>query len=192
MRIIGGDLKGKKILLPNDTNTRPLRDMVKESIFNILIHSKRFKAQIENSKILDLFSGVGSFGIEALSRNAKEITFVENYSKVLGILEKNINNLELHDRCKILKFDIFEESFYQKLNTEFNIIFIDAPFKEKNINFVIENIRKNNLLDKNGTIILHRKTSTHDDFSNDFSNDFKIFEKKKYGISTVIFGTYFL
>jgi len=117
MRITGGDLKGKKILLPEDTNTRPLRDMVKESIFNILIHSNKFKAQVENSKILDLFSGVGSFGIEALSRNAEEITFVENYSKVLVILEKNINNLGLYDRCKILKFDIFKEYFYQKLNT---------------------------------------------------------------------------
>ena len=58
---------------------------------------------VENSKILDLFSGVGSFGIEALSRKAEEITFVENYSKVIEILEKNINNLELHDKCKIIK-----------------------------------------------------------------------------------------
>ena len=188
MRIIGGDLKGKKILLPEDSNTRPLRDMVKESIFNILTHSNKFNVHVENSKILDLFSGVGSFGIEALSRNAEKITFVENYSKVIEILEKNINNLELHDRCKILKFDIFKEYFYQKLNDEFNIIFIDAPFKEKNINFVIENIKKNNLLDKNGIIILHRKTSIQDDFG----NDFKIFEKRNYGISTIIFGTYFL
>lgn len=188
MRIIGGDLKGKKVLLPEDSNTRPLRDMVKESIFNILTHSNKFTVQIENSKILDLFSGVGSFGIEALSRKAKEITFVENYSKVIEILEKNIKNLGLHDKSKILKFDIFEEYFYQKLNTKFNIIFIDAPFKEKKINFVIKNIRKNNLLDKNGIIILHRQTSTQDDFD----NDFKIFEKKKYGISTIIFGTYFL
>ena len=188
MRIIGGDLKGKKVLLPEDSNTRPLRDMVKESIFNILTHSNKFTVQIENSKILDLFSGVGSFGIEALSRKAKEITFVENYSKVIEILEKNINNLGLHDKSKILKFDIFEEYFYQKLNTEFNIIFIDAPFKERNINFVIKNIKKNNLLDKNGIIILHRQTSTQDDFD----NNFKIFEKKKYGISTIIFGTYFL
>ena len=188
MRIIGGDLKGKKILLPEDSNTRPLRDMVKESIFNVLIHSNKFKVKVENSKILDLFSGVGSFGIEALSRSAKEITFVENYSKVIGILEKNINNFGLYDRCKILKFDIFEEYFYQRLNTEFNIIFIDAPFKERNINFVIKNIKKNNLLDKTGIIIFHRQTSTQDDFG----NDFKILEKKKYGISTVIFGTYFL
>jgi len=188
MRIIGGNLKGKKILLPEDLNTRPLRDMVKESIFNILIHSNKFKVKVENSKILDLFSGVGSFGIEALSRNAKEITFVESYSQVIGILEKNINNLGLYDRCKILKFDIFKKYFYQKLNTEFNIIFIDAPFKERNINFVIENIKKNNLLDKTGIIIFHRQTSTQDDFG----NDFKILEKKKYGISTIIFGTYFL
>jgi 16S rRNA (guanine966-N2)-methyltransferase len=188
MRIIGGDLKGKKILLPEDSNTRPLRDMVKESIFNILTHSNKFNVDVKNSKILDLFSGVGSFGIEALSRNAEEITFVENYSKVIEILEKNINNLELHDRCKILKYDIFKEYFYQKLNAEFNIIFIDAPFKEKNINFVIENIRKNNLLNKNGIIILHRKASIQDDFG----NDFKIFEKRNYGISTIIFGTYLL
>jgi len=188
MRIIGGNLKGKKILLPKDSNTRPLRDLVKESVFNILIHSNKFKAKVKDSIILDLFSGVGSFGIEALSRNAKEITFVENYSKVLEILEVNINNLELYDRCKILKYDIFQENFYQKLKTKFNIIFIDAPFKEKNINFVIENIRKNNLLDKNGVIILHRKTSIQDDFG----DYFKIFEKRKYGISTIVFGTYFL
>jgi len=64
MRIISGDLKGQKISLPSDSNTRPLKDLVKESIFNIIKHSNKFSISIEEATILDLFSGVGSFGIE--------------------------------------------------------------------------------------------------------------------------------
>ena len=109
MRIIGGDLKGQKILLPKDSTTRPLKDLVKESIFNVLNHSNKFSTPIENSLILDLFSGVGSFGIEALSRKAKEVTFVENYPNVLDILEKNIDKLKLRQKCKVLKKDIFKD-----------------------------------------------------------------------------------
>ena len=62
----------------------------KESIFNIINHSNNFSVKIENSYILDLFSGVGSFGIDCLSRGAKEVIFVENYNKVLPILKKNL------------------------------------------------------------------------------------------------------
>ena len=64
MRIISGFFKGKKIFEPNDIKTRPLKDLTKESIFNILNHSKKFNVELKNSVILDLFSGVGSFGIE--------------------------------------------------------------------------------------------------------------------------------
>ena len=71
MRIISGSFKGKKILKPKDVKTRPLKDLTKESIFNIMIHSKKLKINLENSIILDLFSGIGSFGIECLSRNVK-------------------------------------------------------------------------------------------------------------------------
>ena len=66
MRIISGSFKGKKILTPNDDKTRPLKDLTKESIFNIINHSNKFKINFSNSSILDLFSGVGSFGIECL------------------------------------------------------------------------------------------------------------------------------
>ena len=79
MRIISGNFKGKKILEPKDIYTRPLKDLTKESIFNIINHSNKFKVKIEGSVILDLFSGVGSFGIECLSRKADKVYFVENY-----------------------------------------------------------------------------------------------------------------
>ena len=79
MRIISGSFKGKKILEPKDQFTRPLKDLTKESLFNILIHSKKFDIKIKTSNILDLFSGVGSFGLECLSRQASFVTFIENY-----------------------------------------------------------------------------------------------------------------
>ena len=71
MRIIRGEFKGKKLQLPKDQNTRPLRDIVKESIFNLIEHSSKIQINIEDSIILDLFSGSGSFGLECLSRKAK-------------------------------------------------------------------------------------------------------------------------
>ncbi len=86
MRIISGNFKGKKILLPRDKLTRPLKDLTKESIFNILKHSKLLNVELENSNILDLFSGVGSFGLECLSRGARNVTFLESYTEVLNIL----------------------------------------------------------------------------------------------------------
>ena len=67
MRIIGGNFKGKKILDPKDKETRPLKDLTKESIFNIIKHSNKLKINLLSSNVLDLFSGVGSFGIECLS-----------------------------------------------------------------------------------------------------------------------------
>ena len=77
MRIIGGKHKGKKLFLPSDKLTRPLKDMVKESIFNLLQHSKKINISLEDSTILDLFSGTGSFGLECASRGAKYVVFFE-------------------------------------------------------------------------------------------------------------------
>ena len=88
MRIISGEFKGKKIIEPKDIKTRPLKDLVKESIFNIIHHTNKFKINLKNSNILDLFSGIGSFGIECLSRGVNYVTFVENYKGVLPILKK--------------------------------------------------------------------------------------------------------
>ena len=90
MRIIGGEYKRKKLFEPKDKLTRPLKDLTKESIFNLIQHSNKFEINFLNSKILDLFSGVGSFGLEAISRGSRNVTFVENYSGVLEMLKKYI------------------------------------------------------------------------------------------------------
>ena len=107
MRIISGNFKKKKILEPKDRNTRPLKDLTKESIFNIIEHTKKFNVKIEGKNILDLFSGVGSFGLECLSRGASSITFAENYPEALKILKKNILLLKGDNKSIIIEKDIF-------------------------------------------------------------------------------------
>ena len=108
MRIIGGNFKGKKILIPKDEKTRPLRDLVKESIFNLILHSKKLNCSIDNSYILDLFSGSGSFGLEAISRGAKKCLFVENYPSAVLSLDKNIKNLKCQESSHLNKLDCFK------------------------------------------------------------------------------------
>ena len=100
MRIIGGTYKGIKIFESFDKNTRPLKDLVKESILNILQHSKDSRVELNNSSILDLFSGTGSFGLECISRGATKVYFVENYNQSLEILHKNIKKLKCEKKNK--------------------------------------------------------------------------------------------
>ena len=119
MRIISGSNKGKKLIMPNDKTTRPLRDMAKESIFNILTHAKYINFHIKDSKVLDLFSGIGSFGLECISRGSKFVFFLENYPPVLEILKINISNLNYEKKSKVMDIDAF------KMN---NNIFFDDQF----------------------------------------------------------------
>ena len=186
MRIISGSFKGKKILQPKDQFTRPLKDLTKESLFNILMHSKKFDIKIKTSNILDLFSGVGSFGLECLSRQASFVTFIENYKKVLPILEKNILNLDCLDKSKIVEKDVFKQINFNSFNQKFNIIFIDPPYKEKLLSELLKKIFEANILSKKGIIIIHR----HKNEKYDFQKFFKILEEKKYGISKIIFGKF--
>ena len=121
MRIISGDFRGKKINQPKDIKTRPLKDLTKESIFNIISHSNKININLKNSNVLDLFSGVGSFGIECLSRGARYVTFVENYNGVLNILKKNLINLKDVDNygaSRLIYTDINRDGMKQSPNFE--------------------------------------------------------------------------
>ena len=102
MRVISGLLRGKKIFEPKDIKTRPLKDLTKESIFNIINHSNKFKVQLMGANVLDLFSGVGSFGIECISRGADKVIFAENYVGVLPVLKKNLMNIKFKNINKKL------------------------------------------------------------------------------------------
>lgn len=183
MRIISGFFKGKKIEDPKDLQTRPLKDLTKESIFNIIKHSNKFKIDLVNSNILDLFSGVGSFGIECLSRNVKKVVFVENYNGVLPILKKNLKNLKHAQNYLIIEKDIYDSDLFINFDDKFNIIFLDPPYKNKDLDKILMNISIHKILNKDGIIIIHR----HKDENDVLPKEFKIIEEKKYGISKILF-----
>jgi 16S rRNA (guanine966-N2)-methyltransferase len=185
MRIISGIFRGKKILEPKDIKTRPLKDLTKESIFNILSHSNKFKIDLENSNILDLFSGVGSFGIECLSRGANYVVFAEKYNGVLPVLKKNLQSLKSVENYEILEKNIYDINFLKSLDKKFDIVFMDPPYRDKDINLLLDNINYQKILNENGILILHR----HKDEKDLIPNKLKIIEEKKYGLSKIIFLT---
>ena len=183
MRIIAGLFKGKKILQPKDKQTRPLKDLTKESIFNIINHSNLININLKNSNILDLFSGVGSFGLECLSRGASTVTFFENYINAVKILKLNISNLNINKKARIIEKNVYDEGSLNSLNKKFEIIFIDPPFKEKKLNYLLKKIYKLKILEKNGLIIIHRHKKEEDKFP----EEYKIIKEKIYGISKLFF-----
>ena len=183
MRIISGNFKGKKILQPKDNLTRPLKDLTKESIFNIINHSKKISLDFKNSIVLDLFSGVGSFGIECLSRGAKHVVFYENYNGVLPILKKNLKSLNNLVNYKVIENDIYAKNAFLDLGYIFNIIFLDPPYKEKNLGSLLIKLKNSNIINQDGIIILHR----HKNDEVILPNNYKIIEERKYGISKILF-----
>ena len=185
MRIISGSNKGKKLIMPNDKATRPLKDMAKESIFNILAHAKYINFHLKDSKVLDLFSGIGSFGLECISRGSKFVFFLENYSPVLEILRNNIANLKYENKSKVINIDAFKMNKNTfKIDQKFQIIFCDPPYKEKKIELLIKKIIEIDILEKDGIIIIHRKKGDLDNYP----KKFKVIDKKSYGLSTFVFG----
>jgi|TARA_B110000967_G_scaffold134161_1_gene137002 16S rRNA (guanine966-N2)-methyltransferase len=186
MRIISGFLKGKRIDFLKSSTTRPLRDFVKESAFNLIKHSNLINISLEDSRVLDFYSGIGSFGIECISRGAKEITFVENDIMALITLKKNIENLKIQNKTKIFekKVVLFLKQFNQK--NKYEIIFLDPPFSEKFYVEELKIIKELNIVKKNHIIIIHREDKTTDDLTGILD----IVMIKKYGRSKVIFGKF--
>ena len=187
MRIIAGKLKGFTLHMPKGKNTRPLKDLVRESIFNLLSHSNKILLQLKQSNVLDLYAGAGSFGLECLSRQAKSVCFIEKRKDVVEILEKNIEKLKVKKNVYIFFDDVFD--LMKKRNifkSKFDLIFCDPPFKDLNIEKLIQLICNNNLLQKDGILVLHRKKNTKEKLP----NYFKIIDERIYGISKVTFGKF--
>ncbi|MSP14477.1 MAG: 16S rRNA (guanine(966)-N(2))-methyltransferase RsmD [Chloroflexi bacterium] len=119
MRVITGKAKGRQLFSPPADTTRPVTDRVKESLFNIL------GGGIVEARVLDLFAGVGNIGIEALSRNAREVIFVELYQKVIQVLRRNLEHTGLERDAKIVRGDAFR--FLAGLPSAFDLIYVAPP-----------------------------------------------------------------
>ena len=185
MRIISGKLKGKSISFIKSTITRPLKDSVKENIFNIINHSNLLNVSLEKSNVLDLYSGIGSFGLECLSRGAGSVTFVEKDKKAIDVLSKNLLNLSVQKKA-IVSSEKILDFLKKKIIKKFEIVFLDPPFDDNAYINDLKMISKNKIFKKEHVVIIHRETSS-------FNNLDEIIQSliiKKYGRSKIIFGKF--
>ena len=174
MKIISGKYKGRKIEGFDIKGTRPTMDRVKESLFAII------QNYISDSVVLDLFSGSGNLGLEALSEGAKEAILVDKNKKACLTISKNIKLLNIEEKVLIINSDY--NNFLRNTDYKFNIIFLDPPYKTDYIDKSIKLIEKNDLLDKDGIIICE---------SNDlekivYSNSFEEIKNKLYGDKYIV------
>ena len=182
MRIISGNFKNKKLNFPKSLKTRPLKDNVKENIFNIIEHSNKIDVKIKNSQVLDLYAGIGSFGLECVSRGAKKISFVENDKVALTNLKMNIVSLKVEQQVRIYSLNII--NFFKDIKSlgKFDIVFLDPPYKNNDFYNFLE-ILKKNFLSKKHLVLIHREKNS----DNNAVKEFNIVENKIYGRSEIFF-----
>lgn len=179
MRVISGKAKGKKLLAPEGLHTRPVTDQIKQAIFNT------WQFKVPQSKFLDLFSGSGSMGVEAISRGATKTIFVDNDREAVSIIRKNIENCHFDKQSYlVLQADVFKviEQFNLK-NEQFDIIYLDPPYTVDEIFIpVMEALGNTHLLKEDG--ILAIRTKKEKELPDEFNHLVKT-RMKKYGISMV-------
>ena len=173
LRIIAGELKGRKLERIDTELIRPTSDRVREALFSIL------GDMVVDSRFLDLFAGSGSVGIEAYSRGAKEVVFVDDGTDSIKTLKGNLQKTNLIEETEIIQADY--EVAVEKLAYEerkFDIIFIDPPYKFGIALDAVRKIQGENILSKNGVIIVEHGSK---DLMPETIGIFEIFKEKKYG-----------
>ncbi|MBI3124634.1 MAG: 16S rRNA (guanine(966)-N(2))-methyltransferase RsmD [Ignavibacteriales bacterium] len=155
MRIIAGKFKGRTVKFPKSNLVRPTTDKTKESLFNYLVHSIDF----DGIKVCDVYAGSGSLGLEALSRGAGEVHFVEKDFHVSKMLEENINSLNAKDDCKIFRMEAVKFSKISE-HDSYDLILADPPFFKFDIHDAVKNLLERNYLNDDGILIIERSIQT--------------------------------
>lgn len=174
-RITAGDLKNKKLKIPNFPDLRVVRDKVRQAIFMIL------ETKIKNAKVADIFSGSGSLGFESISRGAKSVDFVdENYS-CARTLEENAKLLKVSD--KIIVHHTKALGFLANTSEKFDIIFLDPFYEDVKHKFLVKLAEES--LNTDGLIVfLHQNADIEELIE---KTDLEAVDERKYGKTTVTF-----
>lgn len=145
MRVISGSARGRRLKELPGLDTRPTTDKVKESVFNII------QFDIEGRKVLDLFGGTGQMGIEALSRGAKHVTFVDHAPAAANIIRQNLAATGFTDSARVVQSDW--RAFLSSCREKFHLIFLDPPYKETMLENALEMIAAIDILSEHGIIV---------------------------------------
>ncbi len=184
LRIIGGALKGKKLYSVRGTSIRPTADRLRESIFNIL------SQRVLDAVVLDLFSGTGALGIEALSRGAESVVFVDNRKTALSVLRRNIDSCMLDQKANIVKWNIRQNlNCIKSKKQHFDLIFLDPPYDKNLIKPTLFNLGKSHSLKNKACIVVEH--SFLEPIPTDFIT-FDLLDQRKYGKTLVSFLNYMI
>ena len=171
MRVIAGSARSLPLKAPKGDKTRPTIGKHKETLFNCLTND------IYGSVFVDLFSGTGSIGIEALSRGAKKAYFVERNKEALKCINENLKFTHLDDRAVVIAGDVFA-SLLSSIKDEADLIFLDPPFKEYDYKDIMEAIVKSPVCCQNTKIIVESTLETGFDYADDLG--LEIYKVKEY------------
>ena len=179
MRIIGGKYKGLKLLPPDGIKIRPTSDRLKESLFSIITSSK-YKINIDNCNVLDICSGTGSLGIEAFSRGAISVCFIDKDHRSINLIYKNISKLNIdikfENKIKIIKDEATKA--LKNINKVFQIVLIDPPYNTNITEKCLLKLKELNLINQDSYIFV--ESSKVEDFNYD---GYQILDIKLYGNS---------
>lgn len=182
MRIISGKARGTKLYTLDGTATRPTLDRVKESLFNII------QNDIEDSTVLDLFSGSGAIGLEFLSRGAKRAVLCDSSKDAIKIIKQNVQKTHFEEKVEVYNME-FTKLVERLQNQKFDIIYIDPPYATDFIKISLEKIIEYELVNENTKIIVETDDETR--ILNQIEKmDVEITDKRKYGRATIIFLKY--
>ena len=182
MRIISGKARGTKLYTLDGTATRPTLDRVKESLFNII------QNDIEDSTVLDLFSGSGAIGLEFLSRGAKRAVLCDSSKAAIKIIKQNVQKTHFEEKVEVYNME-FTKLVERLQNQKFDIIYIDPPYATDFIKISLEKIIEYELVNENTKIIVETDDETR--ILNQIEKmDVEITDKRKYGRATIIFLKY--
>ena len=182
MRIISGKARGTKLYTLDGTATRPTLDRVKESLFNII------QNDIEDSTVLDLFSGSGAIGLEFLSRGAKRAVLCDSSKDAIKIIKQNVQKTHFEEKVEVYNME-FTKLVERLQNQKFDIIYIDPPYATDFIKISLEKIIEYELVNESTKIIVETDDETR--ILNQIEKmDVEITDKRKYGRATIIFLKY--
>lgn len=179
LRIISGSKRGMNLQTPDGLGTRPTSDRIKETLFNMI------SFDIPDCRFLDLFSGSGQMGIEALSRGASEAVFVEKDKSAISCIENNLSKAKFTDEATLYKEDVF--SALNKLNgsEEFDFIFMDPPYNKFIEKQVLESLANKSYISSETTIIVEASLETDLDYVSELG--YTITKEKLYKTNKHIF-----
>ncbi len=172
MRIISGKYKGRRLVSFNADHIRPTMDRIKETLFNKLV------SYVEDAKVLDLFAGTGNLGLEALSRSARHVTFVEMNAKSIDVINRNLDLLDIEDsQCELLKKDVLK--FLKSYSGEpFDLVFIDPPFTERMADEVMKALSQSKVFGDHSIIAIESVKQEH---IGDLYEELVCFDRQNYG-----------